>query len=129
MALGDNVSGITPALEAPDPLKGLPLSEGVRVFLLVVGSLLVVMGVFGNALILLTLSTQRSLRSLHHMYVVNLAVCDLISIAYVLPYWLAGIATGRMPVASLLHCQVNAFIMSLCVYSSIYTLVLIGFNR
>jgi hypothetical protein len=100
----------------------------VSVLIVVVGSLLVVMGVFGNALILLTLSTQRSLRSLHHMYVGNLAVSDLVIVSYVLPYWLADIATGKQ-VVSKLHCRLNAFILFLCLYSSIYSLVLIGFNR
>jgi hypothetical protein len=105
----------------------LPVSEGVRVVVLLVGSLLCVTGVFGNVLILVTLVTQRSLRSLHHIYVGNLAVSDLFIMAYILPCWLVDVAMDQR--SNSMNCKVVAFLSLMCTFFSLYSLVFISFNR
>jgi hypothetical protein len=61
--------------------------------------------------------------------VANLALADMMVISYIVPCWLLDLALGYLPLVNQLHCRLNSFIMFLSLYSSIYTLVLIGFNR
>jgi hypothetical protein len=77
------------------PFQGHPLPETFRVLLLIVGVVAWANGVFGNILIICTLLTQRSLRSLHHLYIGNLAVADLIISVYIVPFWLLDLLMGR----------------------------------
>jgi hypothetical protein len=89
----------------------------------------VVIGVFGNTLLIITVATQRSLRRKHFMFVFSMAVADLIVSGYVVPIWLVAVATGRYPVVNGQHCTVNSFLFCLCFYGSIYMLMLIAINR
>ena len=117
--------------EAPalGPFSGRPLSEGVRVLVSTLGWLACVSGVFGNVLIISTLLSQPALRSLHNLYIGNLALADLVVVGYCVPFWLLDLALGRAPILNQQHCSANSFLLFLCVNASIYTLVLIGFNR
>jgi hypothetical protein len=109
---------------------GVPFeNDGVRWFVLTVGCLMCLVGIFGNVLILLTLATQRFLWHRHNVYVASLTFADLIVVSYSMPFWLVDIAQSYQPVVNKLHCKVNAFILNLCLFSSVYTLVLISFNR
>jgi hypothetical protein len=92
---------LTPSSTSTSPAHefvGLPVADGVRFFSLLVGWLYCVTGVFGNALILVTLATQRSLRSLHNLYVANLALADVIVVGYCVPFWLLDLSLGYCPV-------------------------------
>jgi hypothetical protein len=80
-------------------MVGLPVSDSVRLLALTVGWLYCITGVFGNVLIMVTLLTQRSLRSLHNLYVGNLALADVIVLGYCVPFWLMDLALGYCPVA------------------------------
>ncbi|KAL8610537.1 hypothetical protein ACOMHN_060457 [Nucella lapillus] len=110
-------------------LVGLPVSEGVREVVLVLGWLCCVSGVMGNILIILTLLTQPSLRSLHNLFIGNLALADLAVVGYCLPFWLLDLLLGHYPVLGPTHCALNAFLLVLGHVASIFTLVLISFNR
>jgi hypothetical protein len=123
-------AGVTTSASAEDGgWEVQQLSSGVRWLVVVAGSVLCVAGVLGNVLILLALITQRSLRSLHHLYVGSLAVADLIIMAYIVPLWLADLASGHPVLVNQLHCQLNAFMTFTCAFASLYTLVLISANR
>jgi hypothetical protein len=89
----------------------------------------VVMGIFGNILVIATVATQRSLRRKHFMFVSSMAIADLIVSGYVVPIWLVAVATGRYPAVNDEHCIINALLMLLGVFASVYTLILIAFNR
>ena len=111
------------------PFTGLPLSASVRVLVSILGWLACVTGVFGNILIITTLLSQPALRSLHNLYIGNLAIADLVVVGYCVPFWLLDLSLGYMPVANQQHCDVNSFTLFVCLNASLYTLVLIGFNR
>ncbi|PVD37981.1 hypothetical protein C0Q70_00583 [Pomacea canaliculata] len=71
----------------------------------------------------------KSLHSLHNIYIANLAVADLMVTGYVVPFWVTDLCLGHHPVINDTHCQVNGFLVMICFVVSIYTLVLISFNR
>lgn len=108
---------------------GHPVSEGVRVTVMTLGWLSCVTGFFGNVLIIVTILHQTALRSIHNIYIANLAVADILFIAFAELVWLLDLGIGYAPVVNRLHCEVTAFIMSICFTVSVYTLVLIAINR
>jgi hypothetical protein len=127
---GESTDGVTtPGASDVVGWEAKPFSEGVRVSVLLVGCVLCVTGVLGNVLILLTLVTQRSLRTQHPLHVGNLAVADLLFMVLIVPGWLVDVATDQPAFSNQLHCQTNAFIFLTCMFTSLYTLVLTSFNR
>nr|KAG5713724.1 hypothetical protein BaRGS_024351 [Batillaria attramentaria] len=108
---------------------GYPLSLGVRATVVTLGWLACANGIFGNVLIISTLLSQQALRSVHNIYIANLALADLLVMGYVVPFWLLDLSLGYQPVVNMAHCEFNASVLSMCIIASIYTLVLIGFNR
>nr|KAG5713726.1 hypothetical protein BaRGS_024353 [Batillaria attramentaria] len=97
--------------DARNQLVGKPLCEGVRVTVVTLGWLACVIGVFGNVLIITTLLSQQALRSVHNIYIANLALADLLVVGYTLPFWLLDLNLGYQPVANMRHCKVNSFIL------------------
>ena len=116
-------------VNASDVFKGDTLSDGVRVPVMLLGWLACVSGVFGNVLIITTLLSQPALRSLHNLYIGNLAVADLVVSAYSMPFWLLDLTTGSQPVASAAHCVCNSYVLCWGFSASILTLVTISLNR
>nr|KAG5690584.1 hypothetical protein BaRGS_009246 [Batillaria attramentaria] len=108
---------------------GLPVENSVRITVVILGWLACVTGIFGNVLIITTLLSQQSLRSVHNIYIANLALADLLVMGYVFPFWLLDLALGANPVANQTHCDANAFIIILTFVVSVYTLVLIACDR
>ena len=116
-------------MNASDVFQGDALSEGVRVPVLVLGWLTCVSGVFGNILIITTLLSQPNLRSLHNLYIGNLAMADLLISAYAEPFWLLDLTTGSQPVVNTAHCICNSYVLCWGFSASILTLVTISLNR
>jgi allatostatin receptor len=108
----------------------IPIAEGPRVLVLVLGWLAWVSGIFGNVLILVTLVSQPSLRChIYNIFIGNLAVADLLVVSYSMLSWLLNMSLGYYPMVDLLHCRINGCFNSMCVLASIFTMVLISFNR
>ena len=106
------------------------MSEGVRVTVLVLGWLACVNGVFGNVLIIVTLLSQQALRSVHNIYIANLALADFLATGYSLLFWLLDLNDlDHSLVRSTYHCNFNAFLHQLCTVASIYTLLCVAFDR
>ncbi|XP_070184292.1 melatonin receptor type 1A-like [Littorina saxatilis] len=112
-----------------DPYTGEAINPALSVTLLTIGWVACVSGVLGNVLIIATLLSQPALRSLHNLYIGNLAVADLIISSYSVPFWLLDLGGGRHPVANSAHCVCNAFITCCAFGTSVLTLVVISFNR
>nr|KAG5713727.1 hypothetical protein BaRGS_024354 [Batillaria attramentaria] len=87
------------------------LVVGVRLTVLTLGWLACVNGIFGNVLIITTLLSQRALRSLHSIFIANLALADLLVVGYVIVFWLLDLSLGYNPVVNDAHCNVNSFVL------------------
>nr|XP_006815470.1 PREDICTED: 5-hydroxytryptamine receptor 1-like [Saccoglossus kowalevskii] len=91
-------------------------------------SMVVILTIVGNVLVLLAVAMERSLRSVTHYFIVNLAVADLLlgttvlpfSATYeIIPYWPFGPA----------FCDVWAAVDVLCCTASINSLCVISIDR
>ena len=86
-------------------------------------------GLFGNALVIISVIVCRKLRTITNVLVVNLAFADFIACTY-LPFQSAGLLsqTGRYPLHEAV-CAAVAAVGYISVCCSVYTLVAIAFTR
>ncbi|KAI8781703.1 muscarinic acetylcholine receptor gar-3 [Biomphalaria glabrata] len=83
---------------APGVFQGEPLPRLDRDVFLVLGWPLVINGVFGNIVIIATLFTCKDLRSVHNLFIGNLAVADLVIESYFATFFLLDISIGSITV-------------------------------
>lgn len=74
--------------------KGEEIPGDFKLAFLVVGWILVANGIFGNVIIIVTLLTCRTLRSVHNIFIGNLALADLIIESYFATSFLVDIKIG-----------------------------------
>ncbi|KAG8178424.1 hypothetical protein JTE90_000937 [Oedothorax gibbosus] len=112
----------------PTTLDFSSLERVVAVVVPVLFALIVVVGLIGNTLVVLVVACNPQMRSTTNVLIINLAVADLLFILfcvpftafdYALPYWLFGDA----------WCRVVQYLVLVCAYASIYTLVLMSLDR
>lgn len=85
-------------------------------------------GLFGNSLVIFAVYVSRKLRNATNVFVVNLAVADLITCFFIIPNVIALLARYEWPFADWI-CASSAAILMTCVGVSLYTLGAISINR
>ena len=90
-------------------------------------SLLTPVGNFGNVLMLLAICINATLRKLQNVFVVNLAVVDLLITSFILPLPLIATITGEFPVQGVWF-QIAGYIISATCWLSILSITFIALN-
>lgn len=123
MLLSENASEGSNCTHPPAPVN---ISKAILLGVILGG--LIIFGVLGNILVILSVACHRHLHSVTHYYIVNLAVADLLLTSTVLPfsaifeilgYW----AFGRV------FCNIWAAVDVLCCTASIMGLCIISIDR
>ncbi|XP_071841667.1 melatonin receptor type 1B-B-like isoform X1 [Apostichopus japonicus] len=98
---------------------------------ILIGCLLILIsmsGVFGNALVIFSVYVSRKLRNATNVFVVNLAIADLVSCLGIVSNIIALLSRNGWPFANWI-CAVSATTLMTCVGVSLYTLGVISINR
>ena len=82
----------------------------------------------GNILVCIAVYRNTRLRSTTNIYIIALAISDLLSAIFVMPFATGVLISGRWPFGKVL-CQVNAFFSLFAVYVSPVTMGLTAANR
>ncbi|KAM7111262.1 melatonin receptor type 1A [Molossus nigricans] len=88
----------------------------------------IVVDLLGNLLVILAVCRNKKLRNTGNIFVVSLAVADLVVAVYPYPLVLTSILNNGWKLGSL-HCQVSGFLMGLSVIGSIFNITGIAINR
>ncbi|XP_055970390.1 melatonin receptor type 1A [Sorex fumeus] len=125
--------GGTPLLNASQPAPGRGEEARPRPSWLVstLASILIftiVVDILGNVLVILSVYRNRKLRNAGNLFVVSLAVADLVVAVYPYPLVLASIFNNGWTLGYL-HCQISGFLMGLSVVGSIFNITGIAINR
>lgn len=94
-------------------------------FVIVMSILMVVfilLSIIGNVLVILTVCRNRQMRTRTNIFLVNLAVADVMVAMFNMPVALVTLIRGRWVFGKAL-CDVNAFLVGLGVMLSIHTLM------
>lgn len=96
---------------------GNDINDGALYVFILVGMTEVVCGTAGNLILLAAMLTKRSmgLRNVHKLFIANLALADLLSVGYWLPFLVLDLLLGFYPAVNSAHCEVNGFIICTCV--------------
>ena len=90
--------------------------------------LIVFVGIFGNALVIIVVATNAQMRSTTNMLILNLAVADLLFIVLCVPSTATDYVLNSWPFG-LVWCQTVQYLIYATSYVSIYTLILMSIDR
>ncbi|XP_070612722.1 melatonin receptor type 1A [Erythrolamprus reginae] len=88
----------------------------------------IVVDLLGNLLVILSVYRNKKLRNAGNVFVVNLAIADLIVAIYPYPLILTSIFHNGWDLGYI-HCQLSGFLMGLSVIGSIFNITGIAINR
>ena len=117
------------AAAAPIYIPALLTSFIVPVTFGIVG----VVGIFGNALVILVVVTNAQMRSTTNVLILNLAFADLLFIVFCVPFTATDYAMNGTwpfgPPVGMLACQAVQYLIYVTSSVSIYTLILMSVDR
>jgi len=90
--------------------------------------MIVILGIVGNLLVIVVVLFNQQMRNTTNILILNLAIADLLFIivcvpftatVYALPFWPFGV----------IWCKIYQYVLNICAYASVYTLVVMSFDR
>lgn len=112
------------------PYPDLTQLSFVRILFLIFYSLVMFLALFGNSVVCYTVISNRKMQTVVNCYIVNLAVCDFLVGAFVLPVKLLELmAPANWYAFSDGLCTVMLYVQTVIVFSSVLTLVAICLER
>lgn len=89
---------------------------------------IVIIGLIGNALVVLVVARNASMRSTTNLLILNLALSDLMFIVFCVPFTACDYALAYWPFGDL-WCRMVQYLILVCACASVYTLVLMSLDR
>ncbi|XP_072326293.1 C-X-C chemokine receptor type 3-like [Scyliorhinus torazame] len=115
------------ALLNAKPCRPIVVERFARVFVPVLYSFVLLLGILGNALVILILGRyKRARRTITDTFILHLAIADLL-LVFTLPFWAVEAVNGW--IFGHVMCKLIGAIFALNLYSSILFLVCISFDR
>ncbi|XP_022649205.1 allatostatin-A receptor-like isoform X1 [Varroa destructor] len=90
--------------------------------------LICVVGLVGNALVVVVVACNPQMRSTTNMLIINLAIADLLFIVFCVPFTAIDYSIGYWPFGDV-WCRTVQYFINVCALASIYTLVLMSVDR
>lgn len=90
--------------------------------------IIVAVGLLGNSLVVVVVSCNSKMRSTTNILIINLAVADLLFIIFCVPFTACDYAFPYWPFGDI-WCKAVQYLVIVCAYASIYTLVLMSLDR
>ncbi|KAK8783261.1 allatostatin-A receptor-like [Amblyomma americanum] len=87
-----------------------------------------VIGFFGNALVVVVVLCNPQMRSTTNILIINLAMADLLFIVFCVPFTGWDYTLNYWPFGDV-WCRIVQYLVIVCAYASIYTLVLMSLDR
>jgi len=91
-------------------------------------SIAVIVGGFGNSLVILVIASNRSMRNTTNILIINLAVSDLMFLVFCVPFTATDYALPSWPFGNI-WCKCVQYLICVTAYASVYTLVLMSVDR
>ena len=104
------------------------LQKVVSIVVPVLFGIIFVVGLFGNALVVIVVASNQQMRNTTNLLIINLAIADLLFIIFCVPFTAADYVLSYWPFGQL-WCQMVQYLVIVTAYASVYTLVLMSFDR
>ncbi|XP_062995263.1 alpha-1A adrenergic receptor [Elgaria multicarinata webbii] len=124
--MGLNSENISDCLNCTQTVGQVDIPKAILLGVILGG--LIVFGVLGNILVILSVACHKHLQSVTHYYIINLAVADLLLTSTVLPFSATFEILGYW-VFGRIFCNIWAAVDVLCCTASIMSLCVISIDR
>ncbi|CAN7939522.1 unnamed protein product [Ixodes hexagonus] len=104
------------------------LEEVLAIVVPILFGAIAIVGFFGNALVVLVVLCNPQMRSTTNILIINLAMADLLFIVFCVPFTGWDYTLNYWPFGDV-WCRIVQYLVIVCAYASIYTLVLMSFDR
>ncbi|PVD38900.1 hypothetical protein C0Q70_01525 [Pomacea canaliculata] len=94
----------------------------------VIFGVIVLLGLLGNLLVIVVIVSDKHMRNTTNILILSLAVADLLFILLCVPFTAAMFSMPVWPFGSIM-CKVVQYMIYVCAYASVYTLVLMSLDR
>lgn len=118
-----NASNIT----GPDT-SALLFESFVRIIIPTIFGLIVFLGLVGNLLVIIVVFSYKQMQNTTNILIVSLAFADLFFIIFCVPFTATLYALPIWPFGDI-WCKIVNYLMYVCAYASVWTLVLMSFDR
>lgn len=100
----------------------------VRIIVPSIFGFICVLGVFGNLLVIIVVLKDKHMINTTNILILSLAVADLLFLLFCVPFTATGYAVTVLPFGAVV-CKVTTYLMYVCAYASVYTLVIMSLDR
>lgn len=114
--------------EEYDYLANRHVEEVLAIVVPILFGAIAVVGFFGNALVVLVVLCNPQMRSTTNILIINLAMADLLFIVFCVPFTGWDYTLNYWPFGDI-WCRIVQYLVIVCAYASIYTLVLMSLDR
>ncbi|CAB3375347.1 Hypothetical predicted protein [Cloeon dipterum] len=104
------------------------MAEVVSILVPILFGIIIVIGLIGNALVVVVVSANAQMRSTTNLLIINLAVADLLFIIFCVPFTASDYILTYWPFGDV-WCSVVQYLIVVTAYASVYTLVLMTVDR
>nr|AAK52473.1 allatostatin receptor [Periplaneta americana] len=112
----------------PEPQSLQLIQKIVSIVVPLLFGLIVLVGLFGNALVVLVVAANQQMRSTTNLLIINLAVADLLFIVFCVPFTATDYVLPFWPFGDI-WCKIVQYLIVVTAYASVYTLVLMSLDR
>lgn len=91
-------------------------------------SVLFIFGLVGNSLVIAVLCRQKNLKTVANVYIVNLAIADLLALVTV-PFWAAYYSYGYNWLFGSVMCKLSSSVLGLTMFASIFFITCMSVDR
>ncbi|KAL8620756.1 hypothetical protein ACOMHN_041930 [Nucella lapillus] len=106
----------------------LEVERLVRIIVPTIFGVIVLLGLLGNLLVILVVLSDKHMRNTTNILILSLAVADLLFIVFCVPFTATMYAIPVWPFGDV-WCKVVQYLIFVCAYASVYTLVLMSLDR
>lgn len=135
MMAGDNEGDMASSLNSTlinatevDYTDAVAMDKIFAVVVPVLFGLIVLIGLFGNALVVIVVACNQQMRNTTNLLIINLAMADLLFIVFCVPFTATDYAIPYWPFGDT-WCRTVQYLIIVCAYASVYTLMLMSLDR
>ncbi|XP_071520240.1 allatostatin-A receptor-like [Panulirus ornatus] len=100
----------------------------VAIVVPIIFGIIVLVGLFGNTLVVIVIIANKQMRSTTNYLIFSLAMADLLFIVFCVPFTASDYILPSWPFGSI-WCQTVQYLTYVTAYASVYTLLLLSFDR
>ncbi|KAG8174922.1 hypothetical protein JTE90_020201 [Oedothorax gibbosus] len=111
-----------------DYSEAMAMERFLRIVVPFLFGIIIIVGLIGNAFVVIVVTCNPQMRSTTNLLIFNLAIADLLFIVFCVPFTAWDYSLPYWPFGDI-WCKIVQYLVIVCAYASIYTLVLMSLDR